>query len=62
MWIYHDASQQNIKSNEHCLLFEESYNTSIKNCVHALQYFKSVDFDPAKFCSEETNVNLIFRT
>ena len=54
--------QQNIKSNDHCLLFEESYNTSLKNYVHALQYDKSVDFVPAKCCSEETNINLIFRT
>ena len=54
--------QQNTESNEHCLLFEESYNTSFKHYIHALQYDKSVDSVPAKCCAEETNVNLIFRT
>jgi hypothetical protein len=54
--------QQNIKGSEHCLLFEESYSTALKNSAHALQYDKSVDFVQAKYCLEETNVNLIFRT
>ena len=50
-------SQQNVKSNEHYFLFEENYNTSLKNYLHALQYDKSAEFVPAKCCSEETNVN-----